>query len=345
MLVVFFSHFRDLFQNLLSVCRDITLLAGGFAILACADVAAEAPIVLEEGGQPSDLKITILGSGTPIPSRSQAGAAILIEAGGETVLIDCGRACGLRLSQYDPALFARLSNLLITHLHSDHVVGVPDLLFNGHAMGREGSFHVIGPAGTEAMMRGLVQSYEADTIYRTPQGGTPAPPAWRATDISGAGLVFDQGGLQITAFSVVHGRGPAFGYRIDYGDHSALISGDTTVAPELIEYGTDVDVAFLEVLSPAMERQVRSSFAEVKAQQIVGLHLTAKQAGEIFAELNPKLGVYYHTVATCETDPELIDATRNNYSGALSVSRDLYSVTISENGVHGVYQDGRDVAC
>jgi ribonuclease Z len=275
------------------------------------------------------IKIVVLGSGTPVPSTTQAGAAILVQAGGEHFLFDCGRGCSTRLAQYNPALISRIDKLFITHLHSDHVVGIPDIWLNGWTQGRAGPLRVWGPEGSADLMEGLRSAYAADIGYRTSPGSPDPTPIKRdVRTIDKDGVVFDQGGVRITAFRVIHANIPAFGYRVDYGGKSVLISGDATVSPNLVTYGKGVDVALLEVASPAMIDFLERTFSRPVADRIVGTHLTADQAGAIFSEINPRLAIYYHTVGDCAANPDLTAKTRQHFKGRLEISQDLTAISI-----------------
>lgn len=307
------------------------------ALALAALLAAGAPVALAEPVAPTitvaeepALRVTILGSGTPVPSRTQAGTAILVQAGGDNLLFDCGRGCTTRLAQVDPALLPRIDRLFLTHLHSDHVVGIPDLWLNGWTQGRAAPLRVWGPKGSDAMMAGLRQAFAADIGYRRADG-IPASDAGIAPAVSivgGDGVVYRSDDLRVTALAVKHGDVPAFGYRIDKGAHSVLISGDTAATPALARYGEGVDVALVEVASPPMIAYVRRSFSAEQAQRILALHLTAEEAGDALAAMRPRLAVYYHSVTGEAADAALLAATRARYTGRVEVGRDLMAIAV-----------------
>jgi ribonuclease Z len=105
----------------------------------------------------SDFRVTLLGTGTPIPRPDRFGPSTLIEAGNHTVLIDAGRGAAMRLFQLDVPI-GRIDALLLTHFHSDHTVGIPDLWLTGwlssHFGNRRRPFNVIGPVGTARLFWG-----------------------------------------------------------------------------------------------------------------------------------------------------------------------------------------------
>ena len=302
------------------------LLASVFPASLLDSAAPPAPAVAED----PVLRVVILGSGTPVPSRTQAGTAILVQAGGDTLLFDCGRGCTTRLAQVDPALLPKIDRLFVTHLHSDHVVGIPDLWLNGWMRGRVGPLRIWGPKGSDAMMAGLRRAFAADIGYRRADG-IPANDAGIAPAVSVVrrdGVVYRSGDLTVTAFAVKHGDVPAFGYRIDKDAHAVLISGDTAATPALPRYGQGVDVALVEVASPPMAAYVRRSFSAEQAKKILDLHLSAEEAGDALAAMRPGLAVYYHSVTGEAADAALLAATRRRYAGRMEVGRDLMAVSV-----------------
>src|ERR1700690_3092034 len=101
-----------------------------------------------------NLKVTLLGTGNPRPVMSRFGPSILVEAGKQKLLFDCGRGATQRLYQLKIP-FTEVTGLFLTHLHSDHTVGIPDLWLTGWVMGRDTPLPVWGPKGTKAMMKHL----------------------------------------------------------------------------------------------------------------------------------------------------------------------------------------------
>jgi ribonuclease Z len=180
-----------------------------------------------------DLKVTLLGTGSPIPVIDRFGPSTLVEAGPEKLLIDCGRGASLRLWQRHVPLGA-VTAVFLTHLHSDHVVGIPDLWLTGWLPPpfghRTGAFQIWGPTGTKELMANLQKAFAADIQFRIADGIPQLGIAILAHDIT-QGLVYEKNGVKVTAFEVDHATAkPAFGYRIDYGGHSVVLSGDTRLS-------------------------------------------------------------------------------------------------------------------
>jgi ribonuclease Z len=276
-----------------------------------------------------DFKVTLLGTGSPRPVMSRFGPSILVEAGKEKLIFDCGRGATQRLYQLKIP-FSQITALFLTHLHSDHTVGIPDLWLTGWVMGRTIPLPVWGPKGTKAMMEHLRQAYAFDIHIRRdvdtklPGGGAEVV----AKDIE-EGVVYNRGGVKVTAFLVDHGEiKPAFGYRVDYGGRSVTMSGDTRASENLIKSAQGTDVLIHEVIDPDAFRETVTADTRRQKNAIIGHHTTPEQAGIIFARVKPRLAVYSHIVPP--DVPDLLPQTRKTYAGPLEVGEDLMSIEIGD---------------
>jgi ribonuclease Z len=290
-------------------------------------------------------RITLLGTGNPRPAADRFGPSSLVEAGRHRVLVDAGRGATIRLLQAGGReLLSGIDLVLLTHLHSDHTVGLPDVWLTGWLFGRERPLPVYGPPGTEAMARHLERAYQFDVANRRDEGEKlPAAGAeLPATDVSiqpqgaGARVVFDRDGLRILAFPVDHGPDtPAYGYRFEYAGRTAVFSGDCRPTPGLIVQAHRADVLVHEVVSPALERRRALVTDRAAVEGIIARHTTPEEAGRIFALARPRLAVYTHIVPSVATAADLVPATRKEYRGRLAVGYDLMSITIGERIVLG----------
>jgi ribonuclease Z len=291
-------------------------------------------------------RVTLLGTGSPIPRPDRFGPSTLVEAGSQTLLFDAGRGVPIRMMQLNIPL-GRIDALFLTHYHSDHTSGLPDIWLTGWlGIGqRTGPLHVIGPEGAKALMAGLQQAYAADVkIREADEKLSPETIAVQVEEFNKDGVVYERDGVRVTAFEVNHGDAikPAYGYRIDYQGHSAVISGDTRFNQNVIKYGTAADVLIHEV---AMTNPDMLNIPVI--QRIIAHHTSPREAGTVFARAHPKLAVFSHIVligsdkAAAPGLTELVAETRRTYQGPLVVGEDLMSFDIGDGGV-AVYRGGPD---
>lgn len=278
----------------------------------------------------NNFRVTLLGTGAPPPVLDRFGPSTLVEVGDHKFIFDAGRGAMQRLYQLGIS-FADITGMFLTHHHSDHVVGFPDLWLTGwigRPWGkRQTPLRVWGPEGTKQMMEHLPQAFAVDIRVRA-KNYPPDGVKLLAQEIK-EGIAFENNGICVRAFKVDHGGEelPAFGYRIDYRGRSAVLSGDTTFNENLIRHAQGSDLVVHEVAAV-------SGTAVESAQQlkrILAYHTTPEQAGEIFCRIKPRLAVYTHLLlfggATAE---DLIPATRRRYDGPLRVGEDLMGIEIGQ---------------
>lgn len=228
----------------------------------------------------------------------------------------------------------QINKIFITHLHSDHVVGIPDVWLTGWiptVYGRRATpLEVWGPAGTKDMMTNLEKAFAWDIQTRNKEKNKAEEGAKvNARDIQ-QGFIYDQGGVKVTAIRVNHAEfiDSALGYRVDYAGRSVILSGDTRYSENLVRFAKG-DVVIHEV---AAAPQTKTS-ALIK--QILGFHTSPEEAGKVFEQVNPKLAVYSHIVLLT-SDPaiplptiaDLKRRTQSIYKGPLEVGEDLMSIII-----------------
>jgi ribonuclease Z len=285
----------------------------------------------------SDFRVTLLGSGVPIPSPDRFGPCTLVEAGDQKLLIDAGRGATIRLYQLKLPI-GRIDVQLLTHYHSDHTSGVPDIWLTGwlesHFGTRKSPYRVIGPTGARALMENLERAYALDIKIRVADEKLPL--SGIATDVAEFdrdGLVYDKGGVKVIAFEVDHGDviKPCYGYRFEYGGRVAVLSSDTRYNQNVIDHGTGADLLVHEVASARPELM-----KEAYVQRIIGHHTTPREAGLVFAQTKPKLAAYTHIVLVGSeripppTVEDIVAETRQTYRGPLVVGEDLMTFEIGE---------------
>jgi ribonuclease Z len=286
----------------------------------------------------SDFMVTLLGTGVPVPSPERFGSSTLIEAGDQKLLIDAGRGAAIRLFQLKVPL-GRIDALFLTHYHSDHTSGIPDVWLTGWLESffgtRKAPLRVIGPTGAQVLMSKLAEAYAADIEIRL--ADEKLPPDGVATSVEEFdrdGVVYEKNGVKVIAFEVDHGDliKPAYGYRIEYGGRVAVVSGDTRYNENLIKHAVGADLLIHEVAAARPELM-----REAYMQRILGHHITPRDAGRVFAQAKPKLAVYTH-LALLGSDKippptldDLVAETRETYAGPVEVGEDLMSFDIGED--------------
>jgi ribonuclease Z len=250
-----------------------------------------------------------------------------LKRGGQHLIFDCGRGATQRLYQLHIP-FSDITALFLTHLHSDHTVGIPDLWLTGWIMGRSTPLPVWGPAGTEAMMQHLAEAYSFDIhVRRDMDTHLPGEGARLIAKDINEGIAYNSAGVKITAFLVDHGEiKPAFGYRVDYAEHSVTLSGDTRPSGNLVKFAQGTDVLIHEVIDPVAYAKLATSDTPAQRQAILGHHTTPEQAGQIFSRVKPRLAVYSHIVPPDVTD--VIAQTRKTWSGPVELGEDLMTIEI-----------------
>lgn len=280
-----------------------------------------------------DVKVTLLGTGSPPPVMNRFGPSILVEAGDKKFLFDVGRGAMQRLVQ-TKTRWQDVDGVFFTHLHSDHVVGFPDIWLTGWlvAPGRNRPLEVWGPPGTEKMLSHLVQAFEFDIGFRiSDDKARPEGVVINAHNIN-PGVAYEQSGVKITAIKVDHAPvEPAYGYRIDYKGRSVVLSGDTRTSEDLISAAERVDLLVHEVVSP--ETFYRAGINPERTKSVIAHHVTPEQGGEVFARTKPRLAVYSHIVQPTATGDDLISGTRKTYDGPLEVGEDLMVIEVGNDVV------------
>jgi len=288
------------------------------------------------------IKVTLLGTGSPVPVMERFGPSILVEAGDQKFLFDAGRGALQRLTQAK-VKYKEIQGVFFTHLHSDHVVGFPDLWLTGWLTGQRVTPLLIwGPTGTKKMTANLEKAFEYDIKARISDNtGSSNGVAIKAEDIK-EGVILEKNGVKITAFDVDHGRvKPALGYRIDYAGRSVVLSGDTRRSENLIQYSRGVDLLIHEVVSP--EVLARMNFPAELSKTIIDYHTTPQQAGEVFSVVKPRMAIFSHIIQPTATEKDILPFVRKTYAGAVELGEDLMVIDVGEEiRIHRFVKDQRD---
>ncbi|MFL6447979.1 MAG: MBL fold metallo-hydrolase [Bryobacteraceae bacterium] len=300
------------------------MLIGTVGMFAALRVAAGS------GASPDAAKVILLGTGTPIPDPTASGPAVVVVVNEQAYLFDAGpgvvrqaqaAAEKFRLAALDPT---NLTHLFITHLHSDHTLGYPDVMLTPWVVGRLQPLEVYGPLGTAAMTDRLKEAYAADIKIRSDgaEGLRRRPLDVRVHEIAKPGEIYRDANVTVTALNVPHGSWPqAFGYAIDAAGRSIVISGDTAPTDEITKACRACDVLVHEVYS---DYRFKIVFGPERRSYHSTFHTSTTQLAEIAAKAKPKLLVLYHQLYFGPRDEvDLEKEIRRTYTGNVVNGRDL----------------------
>lgn len=292
---------------------------------------------------PDGLHVYLCGTGSPMPDPSRAGPCLGVLAGDKAFVFDVGAGGPRNLGSMGFPT-GRLQNIYLTHLHSDHIDGLGEILLNSWiGGGRSTPTPIIGPVGTQEVVDGFNAVYRIDSTYRTAHHGTgvanPAGFGGVTTEIdipagiNGKLAVLDEGELKITAIRVDHSPiEPAFGYRIDYKDRSVSISGDTVYHPGFIAASEGVDLMFHEALNKDMVAKIGDTLGE-RGQttgekifaDILDYHTSPEEAARAAHEAGAGQLVLYHIVPQLPVEllePVFLGDAKSEFDGPITVGQD-----------------------
>ncbi|MDE3252412.1 MAG: MBL fold metallo-hydrolase, partial [Bacteroidota bacterium] len=278
--------------------------------------------------QPADslkTKIILLGTGNPYPNADRSGPATAIVYGNRFFLFDAGAGIERRINAAKLPVSGPEA-VFITHLHSDHTLGYPDLIMTSWVMRRNKALQVFGPTGLQRMTNLIMDAWSEDIDLRV-KGLEREQPDFLQVKVHEikAGLVYDSAGVRITAIPVLHGSWKqAYGYRIDTPDRSVVISGDTSPSEALLEASRGVDVLIHEVYAAATSRPENRPGGEYWPQYQKEFHTSDLELGKLAAEAKPKLLILTHLGRISATDSTLIKGIRKGgYKGNVILGNDL----------------------
>jgi ribonuclease BN (tRNA processing enzyme) len=313
--------------------RTVLLLA---AVVSAPDILpAQAPRT----------QVVMLGTGTPIPNPDRSGPAVAIVVDSVAYLFDAGVGVGRRATAAGAKgvkAFAsrtpngqpspRFDRVFLTHLHSDHTLGLADAIFTPWIQGRETPLDIYGPPGTKRLVNGILDGNAEDIDERTHASGGPSPDGWKAVVHEiGDGEIFRDSRITVSAFAVPHADWKyAFGYRIETPDGVIVLSGDTRATDAIAKQCRECGILIHEVYSD-------SGYATIPAARKVyhaRAHTSATQLGDIATQAKPKLLILYHQLFFGASDSRLLTEVRSRFTGRVESARDLDVYTLS-NGVPG----------
>lgn len=269
--------------------------------------------------------VITLGTGTPVPNPERGGPATAVVVGSRVFLFDAGPGVMRRVAAAGLPIDG-VTAAFITHLHSDHTLGLPDLIFTSWVMGRSAPMRMFGPPGLRRMTDHFMAAWAEDTAVRITglERGRPGGYRVDAREI-GPGVVFDSGGVKVTAIPVPHGNWEqAYAYRIDTPRRSVVISGDTRVSDALERASAGVDVLLMEVYLESRVAPEPRPGGDLWPQYVRDSHISDVEVGRMAAAVRPGALVLTHVLFMGGTEEELVAGIRRGgYSGPVVIAHDL----------------------
>jgi ribonuclease BN (tRNA processing enzyme) len=288
----------------------LALLLTGTAVPA--QVPAQAPA--------QDTRVILLGTGTPNADPERMGPAVAVVSGDRVYIVDCGPGVVRRAAQAGIRM-DQLTRVFITHLHSDHTAGLPDVILTPPNDGRVTPLDVFGPPGVRAMTAAIMQAWKEDFAIRLHgmQPNLARGFVVNAHDVN-PGEVYRDPAVRVIAFAVSHGTWKhAYGYRFEARDKVIVISGDTTFSQALVAAAKGCDILVHEVYSAqGLTRRIPQWQSYHAA-----FHTSGPDVGRIAALVRPSKLVLYHILTMGESREELLREVRQNYAGEIVYGKDL----------------------
>ncbi len=267
-----------------------------------------------------DTRVILLGTGNPNPEPQRMGPAVAVVSGDRVYIVDCGPGVVRRAAQAGLQM-EQLTRAFVTHLHSDHTAGYPDLIFTPAVTGRKEPFEVYGPPGLRAMTSHILKAWKQDMEIRL-HGLEPSVPQGyvvKARDVK-PGEIYRDAAVRVIAFRVRHGSWKhAYGYRFEAKDKVIVISGDTTYSEGLVAAAKGCDILVHEVYSQKGLARRTPDWQRYHA----AFHTSGADAGRIAAQVRPRKLVLYHQLPMGETPGEVLQEVREHFNGEVIYGNDL----------------------
>lgn len=280
--------------------------------------------------KPSDItKVVLLGTGNPNPDPEHTGSSVAIIVNKTPYIIDFGAGIVRRAAALSPKYGGEIEALdvkniklaFLTHLHSDHTIGYPDLILTPWVMGRDAPLEVYGPEGIKEMTENILKAYQEDIKYRL-YGLQPANnQGWRvnAHEIH-EGIIYKDSNITVEAFLVEHGSWPeAYGFRFTTPDRTIVISGDTRPCENIEKYSKDADILIHEVYY----KKGWDKYDEFWKNYHANNHTSTYELADLANKVQPGLIILYHTLYWGGTDKDILEEISEKYKGKVVVGEDL----------------------
>jgi ribonuclease Z len=305
---------------------------------------AEMYVPGEEPLEDGELRVTVLGSGNPWPTRAQASASVLVEVGNperDIFVFDLGTGSIANYASLKLPVNA-LNKVFITHLHADHMGDILTLGGSLAKVGRaDGPVYVWGPSGTEprlgtkhfceAIHEALAWDEEAGKGHINPESTKIVGTEF---DCMKTQVVYDKNGVKVTSFPVIHCISGAVGYRLDFAGLSFAFSGDTRAGWPLVRACEGVDLLIHECFPPAAALAAASGLSiEQATMTLNAIHTSPKAAGKVFSLVKPRLAGLYHTLLSPQVVPMIFQELGAVYAGPVVQTQDLTVINVTKEAI------------
>ena len=275
-------------------------------------------------------KLVLLGTGNPNPSPEQSGCALALLVNSTPYIVDFGPGLIRKAASLTPRYggdfegfkIKDIKTVFLTHLHSDHTIGYPDLILTPWVMGRDEPLSVYGPVGTGSLTENILKAYEQDIHYRVYGAEPTNDVGWRVNchEFEKEGVIYRDSNITVEAFPVVHGTWPnAWGFRFTTPDKVIVISGDCKPSEKVVEYSKDADILVHEVYSKAGFDTKPLEWKQYHTEH----HTSTLELADIASRANPGKVVLYHILFWGSSEEALLEEIKTGYQGEVVVGQDL----------------------
>lgn len=282
--------------------------------------------------------VAMVGSGTVPPNPYRRGPAGVIVVNNTPYMIDAGEGVWRGLVKAatahdgllaDALLPPKMTRVFLTHLHSDHTVGLPSLMLFPWTYGRTATLEVHGAVGVGQLVSGLLDAYHGDLHERLYGPEAKNPTGWKIVghEIESPGPVYEDENIRVECFHHPHGSFEQnFGYRFETKDRVIVWAGDGQVSDSFAEAAEDADLVFCELASVETVDNATwgGSTPEEKAKTVWAYHMKPHELAGLASGANVKTLVLHHECNYSEPfDTEaLLEEMRRVYDGNVISARD-----------------------
>ncbi|MBX9928652.1 MAG: MBL fold metallo-hydrolase [Gemmatimonadaceae bacterium] len=269
-------------------------------------------------------QLIVLGSGAPLPDPARHGPAFAVTIGTRVLLFDAGADVMRRIAAAGLPIDG-VTDAFLTHLHSDHTLGLPDLILTSWVMGRRRPLPIVGPPGTRAMTDHLLAAWAEDIRHRTEglEHGQRDGQRVRVNETRG-GTVYHSAGVTVRAVPVHHASWPiAFAYHVTTPDRTIVLGGDFAPTPALEAAITGVDLFVAEVYPSSRALPEPRPGGEQWPAYLRDAHTSDAELGAMLARAKPKQVVLTHILRMGGSIDEIVATIRQaGYTGIITVAED-----------------------